>query len=164
MRVWSREPGSTQAIAQVGIAIGYVQGRGISVALEEGQVWVELLEQAWEWIPPHEEDRPAGLVNMHGIDTRQRGWMEGRHVRVWLPNPAGGQSTPRVGKLVDYHPRRGVRVRLADSTMWLGNAHMWQWVDQSEAIPADATATAAEPARGRSAPQPRKHTFDSRLR
>jgi hypothetical protein len=93
------------AIAEIGVALGYVEGYGLSVQFDDGAYWVRPGD-AWEWLPPDEEDRPMGF-HFHSADTRRRGWMDHARVRVWL-RIATGESLSRVGPAPGFSPRRGV--------------------------------------------------------
>ena len=117
------------AIAEIGVALGYVEGYGLSVQFDDGAYWVRPGD-AWEWLPADEEDRPMGF-HFHSADTRRRGWMDHARVRVWL-RIATGERLSRVGPATGFSPRRGVRVRLADGPIWVGNADMWRWVKPTE--------------------------------
>ena len=117
------------AIAEIGVALGYVEGHGLSVQFDDGAYWVRPSD-AWEWLPPDEEDRPMGF-HFHSADTRRRGWMDHARVRVWL-RIATGERLSRVGPATGFSPRRGVRVRLADGPIWVGNADTWRWVKPTE--------------------------------
>jgi len=116
-------------IAEIGVALGYVEGYGLSVQFDDGAYWVRPGD-AWEWLPPDEEDRPMGF-HFHSADTRRRGWMDHARVRVWL-RIATGERLSRVGPATGFSPRRGVRVRLADGPIWVGNADTWRWVKPTE--------------------------------
>ena len=37
-----------------------------------------------------------------------------------------------MGNAVGFHSRRGIRVLLADGALWVGNAHLWKWLQPDE--------------------------------
>ena len=66
VRVWERAEGETEYIAYTGVVVGISAAKGgaagstppnLAVTLDNKTVVLRPLEQAWEWIPPHEEDR-----------------------------------------------------------------------------------------------------------
>ena len=94
VRVWSRDEGSRLAV-EVGVALGYVHGRGISVALDdkEGNVWVNPLGHSWEWRPPHEDDRARRHPEHGGY-------------RYAAPRMDGGAACPHLADRSRLYQRR----------------------------------------------------------
>jgi len=140
-----RHVSETEVRPSVGTAVGYVEGCGVMVQLEDGMhsgMYWAADGEAWEWLAPDEAERPTELfLDGATLPEMRAGERRGAQVRVWLPTLDNYGLVPCVGLAAQFDETRGIRVELPGRSVWVGNGlPSWGWVARdANLLPQEST-------------------------